>query len=198
MSTKDTESQILAAVLKNLDDPRTCLKKYLKDTGQTYAVARKIVKLAKGESKDAAYRQRCPVVGCSDDAKSFFFTTGKDGDHIFCCSRCGFEGDIVDLIKKTANAVTDRTKTKGSKLENAKEWLKKYFRNRQGEILVSNLKTLLKRKEWDGNGEPILKEFSMSTVRSAAKELGAKTKRDGVGKGSQVSWVLPNWKRVCR
>ena len=187
------ESQIRCAILENLDDPEVCLKKYLKDMNQTYAIAKVIVGLKKGNSKDPMHCQRCPIVGCTDVAKSFRFTAKKNGDHVFFCSICNREYDIFELIKNTDNAISANWKK--TKLERAIEWLKTHFKKCRGRIMYKNVKANLKVL----NKTSLPKDrISMSTLRSARKALGADLKPVGFGKDRVMCWVLLNWQQVCK
>ncbi|MCL2624856.1 MAG: hypothetical protein FWD31_14430 [Planctomycetaceae bacterium] len=211
----DKEDLIVCRTLQYLSAPvltdfaknylRGGFKKFLKDTGQTFDVAKQLVMLTDGEPGDPKHHQPCPITGCASDDDSFYF---RATDHTFHCPQCKFSGDIVDLIKRVQSKKSDIAKTasyfmvatrrkakkaasgnppkerESKKLEEAKEWLLIYFHACSGTIEFKNLQKRLRLPENRG-------KFSLSTIRKAADELGVDKDREGFGAKGKGYWTLP-------
>jgi len=200
-----------APVLENFAKKylRDDFKKFLKETGQTFEIAKQLVGLTDGRPADPKHNQPCPITGCQSDDDSFYF---YPVEHTFHCSKCNFTGDLIELIKRVGIRNTNVAKTadrflvtstpkvtpkkavrgtsakqrgpKPAKVEEAKEWLIKYFRKCHGTILFKNMKEELRRKR-------TREKFSEFTIRTAAKKLGVKMEpRDSFGPGSGTRWTL--------
>ena len=212
----DKEELIVCRTLQYLSAPvladfvknylRGGFKKFLKDTGQTFDIAKQLVKLTDGDPGDPKRHQPCPIADCKSNDDSFYF---QATDHTFHCSKCKFSGDIIDLVKraqskksnvaKTASFFLVATRRKAKKADNgtspknpgpepkklkeATEWLEFFLRNgRQPYQLIKD--------EWKKK-RAYHDKFTESTVRKAADKLKVKKTRDSFGPGSSSFWELP-------
>jgi hypothetical protein len=72
------------------------LKQHLAETGQTFAVAQMLCGLNDGRRPDdPEHHQPCPILDCKSDDDGFY-SRGST----FHCRKCGFNGDIFDLVGK--------------------------------------------------------------------------------------------------
>ena len=64
--------------------------------GREFDLAQQILGLTDGNKQnDSEHHQPCPIPGCASDDDGFYV---REDNGTFHCRRCGFNGDIIDLV----------------------------------------------------------------------------------------------------